>query len=93
MFRDAEENKAAFRELQAKGYIRYEHLPLKTKDGKPNEVEFVSNVYQVDHHKVIQCNIRDITERSRLERQTHEQTEALAELHQPQRRVPGDAFP
>jgi len=82
MFRDAEENKAAFRELQAKGYIRYEHLPLKTKDGKPNEVEFVSNVYQVDHRKVIQCNIRDITERSRLERQTHEQAEALAELHQ-----------
>ena len=82
MFRDADENKAAFRELQAKGYIRYEHLPLKTKDGKPIEVEFVSNVYQVDQRKVIQCNIRDITERSRLERQTHEQAEALAELHQ-----------
>lgn len=82
MFRDAEENKAAFRELQAKGYIRYEHLPLKTRDGKPIEVEFVSNVCQVDHRKVIQCNIRDITERSQLERQTHEQAEALAELHQ-----------
>ena len=27
------------------------------------DVEFVSNVYLVDHHKVIQCNIRDITER------------------------------
>ena len=26
-------------------------------------VEFVSNVYLVNHHKVIQCNIRDITER------------------------------
>src|SRR5687767_4890443 len=82
MFRDADENKAAFRELQAKGYIRYEHLPLKTKDGKPIEVEFVSNVYQVDQRNVIQCNIRDITARSRLERQTHEQAEALAELHQ-----------
>ncbi|MFN2407282.1 MAG: ATP-binding protein [Pyrinomonadaceae bacterium] len=81
MFRDAEENKAAFRELQAKGYIRYEHLPLKTRDGKLIEVEFVSNVYQVDQRNVIQCNIRDITERSRLERQTHEQAEALAELH------------
>lgn len=81
MFRDAEENKAAFRELQNKGYIRYENLPLKTKAGDQIEVEFVSNVYQVDHHKVIQCNIRDITERSRLERQTHEQAEALAELH------------
>ena len=82
MFPDAEENKAAFRELQDKGYIRYENLPLKTKAGEQIEVEFVSNVYQVDHHKVIQCNIRDITARSRLERETHEQAGALAELHQ-----------
>jgi PAS domain S-box-containing protein len=82
MFRDAEENKAAFRELQDKGYIRYENLPLKTKAGEQIEVEFVSNVYQVDHRKVIQCNIRDITERSRLERKAHDQAEALAELHQ-----------
>lgn len=72
MFRDADENKAAFRELQDKGYIRYENLPLKTKAGEQIEVEFVSNVYQVDHRKVIQCNIRDITERSRLERKTHD---------------------
>ena len=35
----------------------------------------------MDQRQVIQCNIRDITERSRLERQTHEQAEALAELH------------
>jgi light-regulated signal transduction histidine kinase (bacteriophytochrome) len=27
------------------------------------QVEFVSNVYQIDGEKVIQCNIRDITER------------------------------
>lgn len=82
LFRDVEENRAAFRELQAQGYIRYENLPLETKEGQQIEVEFVSNVYQVDHHEVIQCNIRDITERSRLERQTHEQAGALAELHQ-----------
>jgi PAS domain-containing protein len=30
-------------------------------------VEFVSNVYLVDHHKVIQCNIRDITRRKEAE--------------------------
>ena len=82
LFQDIEESKAAFRKLQEQGYIRYERLPLETKDGRKVEVEFVSNVYQVDHTSVIQCNIRDITERSRLERQTHEQAEALAELHQ-----------
>jgi light-regulated signal transduction histidine kinase (bacteriophytochrome) len=49
--------------LQKDGYVRYEDLPLKTKDGRPIAVEFVSNVYQAGDKKVIQCNIRDITER------------------------------
>ena len=82
LFHDVEENKAAFRTLQAQGYIRYEHLPLQTKDGRQVEVEFVSNLYPVDHQQIIQCNIRDITERRRLEQQTQEQAEALADLHQ-----------
>ena len=56
-------------------------MPLETKDGEQAEVEFVSNVYQVDHRPVAQCNIRDISERSRLERKTQEQAEALADLH------------
>ena len=30
-------------------------------------MEFVSNVYQVNHHKVIQCNIRNITARKQAE--------------------------
>ena len=49
LFQDVEESKAAFRELQEQGYIRYEHLPLETKDGRKVEVEFVSNVYLVDN--------------------------------------------
>lgn len=39
--------------LQQKGYVRYEGLPLETKDGRRIEVEFVSNVYLVDHQRVI----------------------------------------
>jgi PAS domain S-box-containing protein len=81
LFQNVEESKAAFQELQEQGYIRYEHLPLQTKDGQEVAVEFVSNVYQVDHMQIIQCNIRDTTERNRLERQTRQQAEALAELH------------
>jgi PAS domain S-box-containing protein len=65
-FKDIEASKAAFLELQGKGYVRYNDLPLETKDGRPMDVEFVSNVYLVNHHKVIQCNIRDITERKLL---------------------------
>jgi PAS domain S-box-containing protein len=81
LFQDIQANQRAFRELQEHGYIRYEHLPLETKTGQPVEVEFVSNVYEVDHQQVIQCNIRDITERARLERQVHEHAAALADLH------------
>jgi PAS domain S-box-containing protein len=66
-FTDRVASKSAFEELQKKGYIRYENLPLETKDGQSREVEFVSNVYLVSGKKVIQCNIRDITHRKWLE--------------------------
>jgi len=57
----------AFADLKKNTYIRYEDIPLETKDGQVRDVEFVSNVYPVNHHKIIQCNIRDITERKRAE--------------------------
>jgi len=66
-FEDIRESKAAFKELQHKEYIRYDNLPLVTKEGLKINVEFVSKVYQVDHTNIIQCNIRDITERKRTE--------------------------
>ena len=67
-FKDNALNREAFAELQEKGYIRYEDLPLETRQGKRVAVEFVSNVYLVEDLRVIQCNIRDITERKRAER-------------------------
>jgi formate hydrogenlyase transcriptional activator len=66
-FSDIAASKLRFSELQMKGYVRYEHLPLETKDGLLIDVEFVSNVYLVDHEKIIQCNIRDITLRKQVE--------------------------
>jgi PAS domain S-box-containing protein len=62
-FKNVDATKAAFLELQDGGFVRYEDLPLETKDGRPIAVEFVCNVYLVNHHKVIQCNIRNITDR------------------------------
>ena len=53
----------AFRQLQENGVIRYEDLPLQTTDGSLREVEFVSNLYEEAGRHVIQCNIRDITDR------------------------------
>ena len=66
-FRNIEASKAAFQELQEKEYIRYDDLPLETRSGRRVNVEFVSNVYEVNGERVIQCNIRDITERKHTE--------------------------
>ncbi len=66
-FSDIAASKLRFSELQTKGYVRYEHLPLETKEGRLIDVEFVSNVYLVDQEKIIQCNIRDITLRKQVE--------------------------
>ncbi|MGA2748540.1 MAG: PAS domain S-box protein [Verrucomicrobiota bacterium] len=66
-FKDIESNKLMLERLQKDGYVRYENLPLKTRDGRKIAVEFVSNVYQAGEKRVIQCNVRDITERKRTE--------------------------
>src|SRR5271169_2017336 len=66
-FNDIAASRLRFSELQTKGYVRYEHLPLETKDGRLIDVEFVSNVYLVDQEKIIQCNVRDITLRKQTE--------------------------
>lgn len=66
-FKDVAASKDAFKVLQDNEYIRYEHLPIETREGRAIAVEFVSNVYQVDGANVIQCNIRDITRRRELE--------------------------
>ena len=69
-FKDIVSNQAMLERLQQDGYVRYENLPLETKDGRKIAVEFVSNVYQAGDQKVIQCNIRDITERKEAEQMT-----------------------
>ncbi len=60
-------SREAFRVLLEREYVRYDNLPLETKEHERKHVEFVSNVYLVEGRKVIQCNIRDITERKLAE--------------------------
>jgi PAS domain S-box-containing protein len=76
-FKNTTKSKVAFEELQNNDYIRYEDLPLETRDGTSVDVEFVSNVYAVNGDKVIQCNIRDITARKQVEKRLRLKTTAL----------------
>ena len=81
VFKDVLGSKAAFVELQQQGYIRYENLPLETRGGLVKQVEFVSNSYLAGKSRVIQCNIRDITEHKRAMRETNQHLEqTLMEL-------------
>jgi len=81
-FADRAESKEMFVQLQKHGYVRYEDLPLRTKAGADIEVEFVSNSYDCAGIKVIQCNIRNITDRKAIEkklRAAEEQFRGLVE--------------
>jgi len=80
LFKHIAESQAGFQKLQSEKYIRYENLPLESKEGRHIDVEFVSNVYLEDRQKVIQCNIRDITERRRAEEELKKHEERLEEL-------------
>lgn len=69
---------AAFTVLKDKGYIRYDDLPLRTKDGAIINVEFVSNAYHVNGDQVMQCNIRDISARKKAEKDLLEYQQSVS---------------
>ena len=68
-FKGVEAAKVDLREILMLPRVRRDDLPLKTKDGRRIDVDFVANAYTADDSKVIQCDIRDITERKRLQAQ------------------------
>jgi len=76
-FKNIAANKEKFLELQQQDYVRYEDLPLESAKGQTLRVEFVSNVYLVNNVRVIQCNIRDISERKAAEEKINKLSMAI----------------
>ena len=67
LLKDAAASRDMLRELERASQVRYENLPLVSQDGRHQDVEVVANVYDENARPVIQCIIRDITERRRSE--------------------------
>jgi two-component system CheB/CheR fusion protein len=66
LLKDVIANKETFFELQKNKYMRYKNLPLETANGDKIAVEFISNAYEINQIKIIQCNIRVIHNLSSL---------------------------
>jgi hypothetical protein len=58
---------AAFVELMSRDYVRLSGVRLFSANGQFVDVEFVASGYEVDAQRIIQVNVRDISERRRLE--------------------------
>jgi PAS domain S-box-containing protein len=66
-----------FENLRQQEYARYDEVVIQRADGSKIEVELVSTVYLVTHRRVMQINIRDITERKLAEQKVLEQAALL----------------
>jgi len=71
-----------FGELQRKRFIRYEDVPLETPNGRVVHVEFISNVYNEGNQDIIQCNIRDTTDRFETQRKLEHYVRTLVTINQ-----------
>jgi PAS domain S-box-containing protein len=67
LLKDEAASREMIAELNRTNQIRYEDLPLESRTGRHQEVEVIANMYNEGERPVIQCNIRDITERKRAE--------------------------
>jgi PAS domain S-box-containing protein/diguanylate cyclase (GGDEF)-like protein len=74
-FKNAATTKNHFRDLVQLPHVRYDDLPLETKDGQIRHVELVGTLFLADNKPFAQCTIHDITERIQREREDGERAQ------------------
>jgi len=67
LLKDESAQQAFLQQIQQDQPLRSEMLKLPAKDSQPCYIEWVSTLFQANGHQVIQCNVRDITDRRRAE--------------------------
>jgi PAS domain S-box-containing protein len=70
---DMDDFQTTMQELNRIGILNYDDVPVKTKSGN----HIYTDIYIVDRSKLVQCNIRDITEGKEAENELHRQLEEL----------------
>lgn len=58
---------SVLRDLPLREYARYPEVRLVTRNHQTVDVELVASAYSVDAQRIIQLNVRDVSERRRLE--------------------------
>jgi len=76
-FKNAATAKRHFRDLVRQPHVRYDDLPLETKDGQIRHVELVSTLFLAESKQFVQCTVHDVTER--VNRALEDGERALAE--------------
>jgi PAS domain S-box-containing protein/diguanylate cyclase (GGDEF)-like protein len=71
-FKNAAATKNHFRDLLGRSHVRYDDLPLETKDGQIRHIELVGTLFLADNKPYAQCTLHDITARVRREREDGE---------------------
>ena len=75
------ENISMLRKLRDSQIFHEPHLIVRNRLGQIKNIEIVAGMYEANHRKVIQCNIRDITKRVTAEHGLRSAKEELERLH------------
>jgi diguanylate cyclase (GGDEF)-like protein/PAS domain S-box-containing protein len=66
-FKNAAATKNHFRDLLTESHLRYDDLPLETKDGQIKRVELVATIFLAENRPFVQCTVHDVTDSIRRE--------------------------
>jgi len=80
IFGDNITGKSILSDLEKSNEVEYENVKIKNRSGQEKIVEIVANVYQEDGRKMVQCTIRDLTEKRKVQRELFETNKRLEAL-------------